>query len=107
VASFLAQGKLFQGGNAHMLHRLLQVNSGDRILYVGDHVYSDVLATKRKLAWRTCLIIPELSAEITALKASRRLQDELVRLLREQFVVESEVRYSLNYHSIYHQKLLW
>lgn len=88
---FLERGKIFQGGNAHMLHKIIQASSGDRILYVGDHVYSDVLATKKKVAWRTCLIIPELGAEITALKKSRRINDVLQKLLREQFVIENEL----------------
>ena len=54
------EGKLFQGGNAQKLHHLLQVSSGDKVLYVGDHMYSDVVRTKRSQGWRTCLIVPEL-----------------------------------------------
>jgi HAD superfamily 5'-nucleotidase-like hydrolase len=63
MEDFLRQGKTFQGGNAHMLHSLLQIKSSDRILYVGDHVYADILRSKRTHGWRTCLIVPELTEE--------------------------------------------
>jgi len=62
--AFLRVGKCFQGGNAQMLHKLLHIPAGDRLLYVGDHMYADVLRSKRTLGWRTCLILPELTAEI-------------------------------------------
>ena len=60
-------------------------------MYVGDHVYADVLASKRKLAWRTCLIIPELSSEIIAHKRSRKLNKGILGLRREQFTIENQV----------------
>ena len=34
---------LYQGGYWQDLHRLLQVSFGDKILYVGDHMYADIL----------------------------------------------------------------
>ena len=40
VGAFLRQGKVFQGGNAPALHRLLQLSAGDRLLYVGDRKFS-------------------------------------------------------------------
>jgi hypothetical protein len=54
VDAFLAAGKVFQGGNAQILHTLLKLSSGDRLLYVGDHVYADVMRSKRVLGWRYC-----------------------------------------------------
>jgi hypothetical protein len=30
IAAFLAEGKFFQGGNAQMLHKLLQITAGER-----------------------------------------------------------------------------
>jgi len=36
VDSFLADCKFFQGGNAHMLMKMLKLTAGDRLLYVGD-----------------------------------------------------------------------
>ena len=43
---------------------MLRLSSGDQLLYVGDHMFSDILRSKRTLGWRTCLIVPELEHEI-------------------------------------------
>lgn len=56
--------KTFQGGCWVDLHRMLRITSGDKILYVGDHMFADILRSKRTLGWRTCLIIPELEHEL-------------------------------------------
>ena len=40
VSRFLTEGKVFQGGNAADLHKLLLLSSGDKLLYVGDHMYA-------------------------------------------------------------------
>ena len=76
VAPFLAaHGRCFQGGNAQVLHRLLGLPSGDRLLYVGDHIFSDVVRSKRTLGWRTCLIVPELSAELQTYRYGKEHTD--------------------------------
>jgi hypothetical protein len=38
-----AGSKVFQGGCWLDLHRMLGVSYGDKILYVGDQMYSDIL----------------------------------------------------------------
>jgi HAD superfamily 5'-nucleotidase-like hydrolase len=89
-------GRLFQGGCYRQLHSLLRVSSGSKVLYVGDHIYGDILRSKKTLGWRTALIVPELAAELNvqsgaearqaqahfkALRAKRdALDDELQRL---------------------------
>lgn len=91
VEEFLQQGKIFQGGNAQALHKMLSLSSGDRLLYVGDHVYSDVLRSKRTLGWRTCLIIPELTNEIMVHKKQRTQRGKLLEMRRCQFEMEKEL----------------
>lgn len=79
----LAHGKLFQGGNWKYLHHLLRVSSGSSILYVGDHMYSDILRTKSQLGWRTMLVIPELEREVNIMQQEsmqRQHMEELRRL---------------------------
>ncbi|KDD76457.1 5' nucleotidase, partial [Helicosporidium sp. ATCC 50920] len=68
-----APARVFQGGSYQDLHRLLGVTSGSQVLYAGDHIYGDVLRSKRDLGWRTMLVIPELRAEL------RRMLDGGVR----------------------------
>ncbi|KAK6043134.1 5' nucleotidase family protein [Cooperia oncophora] len=40
--------------------------AGKDILYVGDHIFGDVLKSKKAGGWRTLLIVPELNREIEA-----------------------------------------
>ncbi|KAJ1484112.1 hypothetical protein T484DRAFT_1798127 [Baffinella frigidus] len=53
----LASGKVFQGGNYQHLHYLLgpTLVAGEQLIYVGDHMFSDVIRGKRSLGWRTAL----------------------------------------------------
>ena len=90
-ASFpLERGRVYEGGNLHELERALAV-SGDQILYVGDHIYGDILRSKKESVWRTAMIIQELETEVSAHEeckedlyrtvvledARERLEDEL------------------------------
>jgi hypothetical protein len=36
-------------------------------MYVGDHMFSDVIRGKRSLGWRTALVVPELAHEVSAM----------------------------------------
>ena len=42
-----------------------------KVLYIGDHIYGDVLSSKKKLGWRTMLVVPELEAELEILSSNR------------------------------------
>ncbi len=52
-----------------------------QVLYVGDHIYGDILRSKKSLGWRTMLVVPELEAELALAADHAPLQREL-RLLR-------------------------
>lgn len=85
---YLTRGKCFQGGNFTHLHDLLDVEHGTQLLYVGDHIFSDVVRSKRTLGWRTMLIVPELEHEINTLRDSSSVQlaaeIELMRTERDE-----------------------
>lgn len=90
--SFLEEnGKFYQGGNAKILHTLLKIDSGDELLYVGDHVFADVMRSKRSVGWRTCLIVPELVTEIATYKRMRMTREELYELRKHQYLLETEI----------------
>ncbi|MEZ4270972.1 MAG: 5'-nucleotidase domain-containing protein [Myxococcota bacterium] len=57
------QRRSFQGGNLRDLEKLLGMG-GEVILYVGDHIYGDILRTKKSALWRTALVVEELEDEI-------------------------------------------
>jgi len=80
ASAFLFKGKVFQGGNWQHLHALLEVEAGEDVLYVGDHLYSDVLRSKRTLGWRTAMIVPELEHEMTVYRQQIPLEKEVAEL---------------------------
>ena len=59
----LERGRLYMGGNIAALEEKLGVK-GDQILYVGDHIYGDVLRAKKESAWRTAMIVQEMGDEL-------------------------------------------
>jgi HAD superfamily 5'-nucleotidase-like hydrolase len=56
---------IYQGGNAKKFADDLGLN-GDEILYIGDHIYGDILRLKKDCNWRTALVVEELGEEIAA-----------------------------------------
>jgi 5'-nucleotidase len=90
---FLKIGKVFQGGNWQHLHKMLDVTSGDEILYVGDHLYSDVLRSKRSLGWRSMFIMPEFEEEIEVFTKTLHLRNKIsdLRKLRDELGMKAEM----------------
>lgn len=79
------KARVFQGGSYLDLHKMLDVRSGSEIVYVGDHIYGDVLRSKKDLGWRTMLVIPELEMELnTAAEAGNGGKLQELRVLRRQ-----------------------
>lgn len=85
------RGKVYEGGNLHDLERMLGV-TGERILYVGDHIYGDILRSKKEASWRTALILDELRAEVGAHEASRTDLERLSELSFRRSELEDELR---------------
>ncbi|XP_022038545.1 cytosolic purine 5'-nucleotidase isoform X3 [Helianthus annuus] len=79
-------GGLYSGGSAQMVENSLGIH-GDEILYVGDHIYTDVSVSKVHLRWRTALICRELEEEYNALIHSREHRALLVELIKQKEVV--------------------
>lgn len=76
----LEPGAVYLGGDAAQLEGLLGL-SGDQILYVGDHIYGDVIVSKNLLHWRTCLILAEMDDEVTYLENIAALQERVDGLM--------------------------
>jgi HAD superfamily 5'-nucleotidase-like hydrolase len=57
------QRVIYSGGHIQILEQILNL-TGDSILYVGDHIYSDIVKSKRNAWWRTALIVQEMKADI-------------------------------------------
>jgi 5'-nucleotidase len=67
--------------------------TGDQVLYVGDHIYGDILRSKKDSAWRTAMIIQELEVEVLAHASCKEDFETLDRLeeLRERH--EDDLRF--------------
>jgi hypothetical protein len=55
---------VYSGGSAQMVENSLNLH-GDEILYVGDHIYTNVSQSKVHLRWRTTLVCRELEEEVS------------------------------------------
>ncbi len=93
-AKSLERGKIYSGGNIRTLEELLKC-AGDRVLYVGDHIYGDVLRAKKESAWRTAMIIQEMDRELKVFETCRTDLDKLdgLAILRERLLDEITYRH--------------
>jgi hypothetical protein len=92
VRGKLERGKVYEGGNLEEFERLVGMRSSS-VLYVGDHIYGDILRSKKESSWQTLMIIQELDAEIAAHEACH---DDLARqraLEEERDKLEDELRF--------------
>jgi HAD superfamily 5'-nucleotidase-like hydrolase len=78
-ARSLERGRVYQGGSLAGLERLWGIG-GERVLYVGDHIYGDILRSKKSSLWRTCMVVEELETEIAWLEKNRTALEESARL---------------------------
>lgn len=85
--------RVFQGGNVAHLHKLLSIGSSSQVLYVGDHIYGDILRSKKVLGWRTMLVVPELEKEVELLWESRDIRKGLRQLRIERDLVEDTIHH--------------
>jgi HAD superfamily 5'-nucleotidase-like hydrolase len=75
-AQSLERIKVYQGGNLTAFEQMTGF-TGDGVLYVGDHIYGDILKSKKSSLWRTCMVIQELEDEINYTDSR---QEEISRL---------------------------
>lgn len=88
----LEEHGIYQGGWAGKLEKDLGI-SGEEILYVGDHIFGDVLTLKKTFNWRTALVLDPLEHEIEAIKNSKSVQDEIDTLM----VKKQQLEHNLNH----------
>ncbi|MFN7905967.1 MAG: HAD-IG family 5'-nucleotidase [Pseudobdellovibrionaceae bacterium] len=81
---------IYQGGCATKFTEDLDLQ-GDDILYIGDHIYGDILRLKKDCNWRTALVIEELKEEIESDAKAVPLVQEINRLMQEKEPLEEEM----------------
>lgn len=81
---------IYQGGCANTIQKNAGL-SGEQILYLGDHIYGDVLQIKKTCNWRTALVIDELIHERTAIHKTASISDEINSLMSEKVQLEQKL----------------
>lgn len=81
---------IYRGGSIRELERLISPG-GDRVLYVGDHIYGDIIRSKRDSLWRTMLILEELEGELRMAEKMRRTQSELEALEEHRALLDHDL----------------
>ncbi|XP_065882915.1 cytosolic purine 5'-nucleotidase-like isoform X2 [Dysidea avara] len=75
----LQKGKVYSGGSSALFCKLTGAH-GKEILYVGDHIFGDIIKSKKEQAWRTFLVIPELTKEVAVWESTSQLYTKLLNL---------------------------
>lgn len=78
---------IFQGGNANQLQADIGIE-GEDFLYLGDHIFGDVVSIKKTCNWRTALVLSPLKEEMEGIKKSAKLQSEIMKLMEEKIKYE-------------------
>ncbi|KAE9413533.1 hypothetical protein Angca_009291, partial [Angiostrongylus cantonensis] len=75
----LKEGVVYSGGSCDAFHKIVKARGKD-VLYIGDHIFGDVLRSKKSRGWRTFLVVPELHHELTVWTDRRPLFEQLNEL---------------------------
>ncbi len=81
---------LYQGGWFGPLQKDLGLD-GREILYVGDHIYGDVVSIKKKCEWRTALVLDDLETEIKNIKKAQPAQKAIDDLMERKEEIENKL----------------
>lgn len=86
------RGVVYEGGCLQEFEKHLGI-AGNNVLYVGDHIYGDILRSKKDSTWRTALVVQELDSEVKALQESDSLRIRRRQLVEARPFFEDELRY--------------
>ena len=81
---------IYQGGCADLFEKSLKI-SGEDILYVGDHIYGDIVRLKKDCNWRTALVVEELGEEIEKMRKVKPSQDKIRELMKQKTPLETQL----------------
>lgn len=84
------QPGIFQGGSANVFTNDLGAEA-DEILYIGDHIYGDILRLKKDCAWRTALVVEELEDEIAKERAAQPTMDKINKIMEKKIPLEIQL----------------
>lgn len=78
---------IYQGGSANVFTQDIGADA-DEILYIGDHIYGDIVRLKKDCAWRTALVVEELADEIEKELKAAPVLDKINRYMDKKLPLE-------------------
>jgi HAD superfamily 5'-nucleotidase-like hydrolase len=88
----LSRDKIYQGGNVVAFEQMTGIK-GEQVLYIGDHIYGDILRLRKQHMWRTAMVLQELEREISVSERLEAQIHDLDLLDRRHRNLESEIDY--------------
>lgn len=81
---------IYQGGCANIFTADLGADP-DEILYIGDHIYGDIVRLKKDCAWRTALVVEELEKEIENEHQAAPVLKQINALMEQKLPLEVKI----------------
>jgi 5'-nucleotidase len=88
----LSAGRVYRGGNVIDFEAMTGIR-GENVLYIGDHIYGDILRLRKQHMWRTAMVLQELEREISVSDRLEAQISDLDLLDRRRRNLESEIDY--------------
>jgi HAD superfamily 5'-nucleotidase-like hydrolase len=88
----LSRDKIYQGGNIIAFEQMTGIK-GEQVLYIGDHIYGDILRLRKQHMWRTAMVLQELEREMGVSDRLEAQISDLDLLDRRHRNLESEIDY--------------
>ena len=88
----LHRDRVYQGGNVIDFEETTGIR-GEHVLYIGDHIYGDILRLRKQHMWRTAMVLQELEREIAVGDRLEGQIEDLDLLDRRRRNLESERDY--------------
>ncbi|MGN6107169.1 MAG: HAD-IG family 5'-nucleotidase, partial [Kofleriaceae bacterium] len=88
----LSRDKIYQGGNVVAFEQMTGIK-GEQVLYIGDHIYGDILRLRKQHMWRTAMVLQELERDMSVSERLGAQIQDLELLDRRHRNLESEIDY--------------
>jgi 5'-nucleotidase len=92
AATEFTRGHIYEGGNIVAFEAQAGV-SGNDILYIGDHIYGDMLRARKSSGWRTAMVLQELEGELLQIEAHKIALSRIDDLERQCIRLDSDLAY--------------
>lgn len=73
------RGKVYHGGSMSLFQKMTGAK-GSKVLYTGDHIFADIIKSKKVHGWRNLVVVPELDHEIEIWEKNQEKYTHLINL---------------------------